>query len=220
MHLERKLDILNSIVGEKSFPANRVYREGDVLLATTGWQLLAFQLPEGEQCDGLWPLDEGLKEYQEYAKSDRGEKSVALIRQWLNGAGDGQAVKSSALLDFLRAKDFLRCPYCKGCGQRPASEPDMEEFEFEDEFNAVRLIQIDGQVFDGTMLVSTLAYLPTGETLALSTHPNPVSGHPDGVLLRIVGDGWTLVQMNMAKRESDAPDAFPLDVAEAATALA
>jgi hypothetical protein len=211
MDLKNKLEILDAVSGNANFPANRTYRDGAMLIATNGWQLLAFHISVEEAAtedfEAISTLDAGAKA----SKKDSAEKSVAAIRGWLaQEKTSAHRVKGSALRDFLRADHYLRCPVCAGSGRRPLDEPDYEESEFSDPFSMPRLASILGAIYNANMLVSTLAYLDVPETVLLETWPEPSNGQSDAVLLRIVGDGWTLIQMNMRELKKENPEVFPL----------
>lgn len=211
MNLESKIDILDAIAGNADFPANRTYRDGATLIATNGWKLLAFHVSAEESATeefaAISTLDAGAKS----SKKDSAEKSVAAIRGWLaQEKTSGHRVKGSALREFLSADHYLQCPVCAGSGRRPLDGPDYEELEIGDPFSMPRLASILAATYNANMLVSTLAYLDVPETVLLQTWAEPSKGQSDGVLLRIVGDGWTLIQMNMRELKKQDPEVFPL----------
>jgi hypothetical protein len=211
MNLESKLEILDAISGNANFPANRTYREGATLIATNGWQLLAFQVSVEDATTEDFAAISTLEAGAKASKKVSAEKSVAAIRGWLaQEKTNARRVKGSALRDFLRADHYLRCPVCAGSGRRPLDEPNYEELEIDDPFSMPRLASILGATYNANMLVSTLAYLDVPETVLLETWPAPSDGQGDGVLLRIVGDGWTLIQMNMRELKKENPEVFPL----------
>jgi hypothetical protein len=220
MNLESKLEILDAISGNANFPANQTHRDGAMLLATNGYQLLAFHLSAEESATEEFATIPTLEAGAKASKKVSAETSVALIRGWLTDEKtNGRKVKGSALRDFLRADDYLRCPVCAGSGRRPVDEPDYEELEIGDPFSMPRLASILGAIYNANMLVSTMAYLDVPETVLLETWAEPNKGQGDGVLLRIAGDGWTLIQMNMREMKQQDPEVFPL-VEEAEVAAA
>lgn len=217
MDFESKLEILDAIGGNASFPANRTHRDGATLIATNGYLLLAFHASVEEAATAEFAAIPTLDAGAEASKKDSAGKTVALIRGWLTQEKtNGRNVKSSALREFLRADDYLRCPACAGCGRRPVVGPDYEELGFDDAFSTLRLASILGATYNANMLVSTLAYLDMPETVVLETMAAPGTGQAGGVLLRIVGDGWTVMQMNVREMKQEDPEVFPLDVEIAA----
>lgn len=228
MEIDRKLEILHTMAGKGlGFPADRVYLDDKTLLATNGWQVLAFQLSENDiaalDLSAFRTLDQGAEEYRKQRKAKANSEKAGApsqIRKWLTMAAATQAVSFKALRDFLRADDYLRCPHCSGTGQRPVEQIDL--IEFEDPFDKLRVAVFDGARMQVRLLLEVLAYMPASDTVQLSTWVESGhirSGKAEGSILRLIGDGWTLIQMSVSEVEGFEVEVFPLDkTAEAATA--
>lgn len=224
MDLQRKFEILKSLPGKDlGFPADRVYLDDNTLLATNGWQVLAFELSQEElrapELLELSTLDNGAEEYRKQRKAKaNSEKTGApsLIRRWLTLAAATHVVDLMSLRDFLRADEYLKCPHCSGSGQRPIEEIDL--IEFDDPFDKLRVAVFDNAPMQVRLLLRLLAYLPASETVQLSTWVeggHMRSGKIDGSILRIIGDGWTLIQMSVGRVEGFEVEVFPLAEATA-----
>lgn len=222
MNLQRKLEILKTLAGKGlGFPADRVYLDDKTLLATNRWQVLAFQLSDEDlaalDLSAFSTLDAGAEEYQKQRKTKANSEKAGApssIRRWLTLASATHAVDFMALRDFLRADEYLKCPHCSGSGQRPIEEIDL--IEFDDPFDKLRVAIFDNAPMQVRLLLGLLAYLPAGETVQLSTWVeggHMRSGKVDGSILRLIGDGWTLIQMSVAQVEGFEVEVFPLRAA-------
>lgn len=220
MNVARKLEILKTLAGKGlGFPADQVYLDDKTLLATNGWQVLAFQLSDEDmwalELSAFSTLDKGAEEYQKRQKAKANSekpKAPDSIRKWLSLAAATQVVDFTRLRDFLHADEYLRCPHCSGSGQRPIEEVDL--IEFEDPFDKLRVAVFDGARMQVRLLLGVLSYLPAGETVQLSTWVESGhirSGKAEGPILRIIGDGWTLIQMSVTEVEGFEVQVFPLE---------
>lgn len=219
MNLTRKLEILNTLAdADRGFPVNRVYRDGNLALATSGYQLLVFLLSneerESPEFIDLPALEDIAKAQKDAYRKKLNRKSAERVRKWLaQEATNGKTMDSMALYQFLRVEKYLHCPYCSGSGVRPVAEPDMgfDGVVIKDEFDKPRPILVFGAPYNATMLVSMLAYLPASETVGLSTWAEPRERQSDLSILRITGDGWVIVQAALHGVEAADAEAFPLE---------
>jgi hypothetical protein len=154
MKLQRKLDILNAMAGDMPrFPVDRVYRDGNRILASNGWQIVAFDLDEQEaatsEVANLDTLDAGATSSRATKESP---KTAARIREWLSEPKDAVAIDSASLWAFLKVGDYRKCVCCGGSGERP---PDFDPAELSgDPFERSRPVLIADVCVNANLLVS------------------------------------------------------------------
>lgn len=206
MKLERKIEILKGRTSDNRYFFTQVWRDGANLISTNGWQVLAFHLSEAElaapEIAKLRTLDEAAESEAKIAKKAVRAKTPEKIRKWLDRDAETVIVDAIKLRRFLRAYDYLRCPCCDGEGIRPAVNRD-------DPFEESRSVKIVGVLINANLLVEALAYLPGGDELSLSAWiEKRMGGDLDGRILRIKGEGWTLIQMHILDSEESKAEVF------------
>ena len=193
MTLKRKLELLNAMVGETPrFPVNSIYRDGNRILATNGWQVLAFDLDIVQEApyvpDEIPTLDAGAAKAPEKRRI-----TPQFMRDWLSDR-ETQNISGPALLKFLKAKAYLKCFCCGGTGKRPVE--DIEPMELVDPFENLRPIQILEVIINANLLISVLAYLDMPDELRVAKCAQQKDGEAQEMLV-FYGDGWRMCQMSL-----------------------
>lgn len=116
-------------------------------------------------------------------------------------------VKMQSLLDFLKAEDCKKCPFCDGSGARPV-ESIEDGFYWQrgdnEPFNNARYVRLFGTLIDGNRIIRHLIHFDLQDEISLYV-PSVEDSAKEPVA--IYGDGWIFVQMPMAD-EGETADNF------------
>lgn len=130
------------------------------------------------------------------------EKPLRAIAEWLSLKPDAE-IDSAAFLTWIGVEKYAKCPYCKGCGERPLLEGGWPE---EEQSESPENGRVGNAVISRKLIAEILTYIPCPPRLQLTFPIKPSRANKNGSPMVLRGDGWIFVQQPTLHKASTVSD--------------